>query len=350
MQNLLIISGPTASGKSALALKLANDLRGEIVNIDSVQVYQDFEIGSAKPSRAEQAAIRHHLLDLALPTQRFNVARYINSATPVIEELFKANTQPILVGGSTLYITSLLHGLAKLPQADPELRAKLEQQSSQELFSRLSMIDPEAAKKLHPNDRVRVMRAIEASTLGSGQSSKIITEHAHSERRFNAVVLVPTWARSELYARIDLRVKQMLQAGLLKEAALLLAKWGEDASPFRSLGYAEALECLKERISADALEQLIAMNSRRFAKRQMTYWRNEPLKRNWIVRPSAQEPARTLVNEGRQAVKGVKVFRALDFGYEKLLGELKPLLEGTIAQNQVWFVAAKTIFESLGLN
>ncbi len=289
MAFLLIVCGPSGSGKSALGVALAEALEGEVLNMDSVQVYRGLEIGSAKLSLAERRGIPHHLLDICDPTEHFSVGAYLERAEATISSLEARGRLPIFVGGTTLYLTALLHGLATLPSRDADLRAALATKSDEALHAQLATLDPESAQRLHPHDRLRVARAIEASLLAGRPLSAVHAEHRREEGRHRALILTLAWPRDSLYARINTRTQRMLTDGLVQETSALLEKFGEGAPALSSIGYAETLDVLRGVLPREELESSIAQATRRYAKRQLTYLRNEPRKRGWVVTPSPLE-------------------------------------------------------------
>jgi len=290
MAFLLIVCGPSGSGKSALGVALAEAFRGEVLNMDSVQIYRGLDIGSAKLSLAERRGVAHHLLDLCDPCESFSVGQYLQRAESVIDEVVARGNLPVFVGGTTLYLTALLHGLATLPTRDPSIRAALASKTTEELHAQLETLDPESATRLHPRDRTRVVRAIEATLLAGRPLSAIHAEHRLATSKHRALILTPSWPREELYERINARTRQMISAGVLEEVAALVRAFGEDAPALNSIGYAECLSALRGVLPTEQLEEQIAQSTRRYAKRQLTYFRNEPTKRGWVVSPPA--PAR----------------------------------------------------------
>lgn len=273
------LSGPTASGKTAVALELAVRLNAEIVAMDSMTIYRGLDIGTAKPTTAEQAAAKHHLLDIVEPDAEFSQAEYVAAARRVVDEILHRGKTPLFVGGTPLYLKTLLRGMFEGPAADWELRRSLEQLASTKpvgtLQEMLREVDPTAAAKLHANDTRRLVRALEVYRL----TGKPISEHQkHFDRvRTDAIgrTFVLDWPREQLYERINVRVDMMLSSGLVDETRRLLAdgkKFGRTAA--QSLGYREVLEHLAGTLSEDAISDAIKQNTRRFAKRQMTWFRS----------------------------------------------------------------------------
>lgn len=273
------LSGPTASGKSAVAIELAAHLNAEIVAMDSMTLYRRLDIGTAKPSAEEQSRARHHLLDLVEPEDEFSQAEYVAAARRVVDEILARGGTPLFVGGTPLYLKTLLRGMFEGPAADWDLRRSLEAEAEREppghLQNMLREFDPKAAEKLHANDTRRLVRAIEVFRL---TGVPISVHQSHFEKvRSEAIgrVFVLDWPRELLYARINERVDAMLAAGLVDEVRALLAAgrtFGRTAS--QALGYREVLDFLAGKLDEPTMVDLIKQNTRRFAKRQMTWFRS----------------------------------------------------------------------------
>lgn len=284
-KNRIIISGPTASGKSSFAINLAQKLNAEIVNIDSVQVYKDYDIGSAKPETKIQNSIKHHLIDIISPNAEFNVYDYNLLLKNKLKELDQMSKNALIVGGSTLYIKTFLEGIANLDNKNKilELRKKLEEQDKKKLFQELLEIDKEAASKISENDKFRIVRALELIKIYNLPLSKIIEENMHDSDKNNALILVLCRDRKELHNRINKRTENMMKAGLVEEAKFLISKYGNSSKIFKTLGLKEVLMTLSNELEASKLLEEVSKNTRRYAKRQMTFWRNEPRKNSWDV-------------------------------------------------------------------
>lgn len=336
----LAVCGPTASGKSQLSIQLAHALGGEVVNIDSVQVYRELNIGSAKLSLAEQEEVPHHVLDIFAPDEAANVAKFRSAALQAIDGIIDRGKVPILVGGSGLYVTALLHGLAEVPATPPDLRSAVAALSAEEQYAELMRIDPQSASRLNPNDRQRVSRAIEIFRVTGKPASEFLADHTFATVDVAALVLVICRPRDELYRRIDLRVQQMVEAGLLAETAEVLSRYGRVA-PLETLGYKQACDCLEGTLPKESLVSEIALHTRRFAKRQMTYWRNEPRKRGWLVRPGEEETAEEVLGFDSAPVrahKHMKGFRVLPGDSKQLMSEVQTRLARLLERSEVWFV------------
>ncbi|MEZ4754862.1 MAG: tRNA (adenosine(37)-N6)-dimethylallyltransferase MiaA [Bdellovibrionota bacterium] len=349
MEQLIIISGSTACGKTKLSLELANKFKTEIISLDSVQIYKEFDLGSAKPSQTELSARTHHLINYASPLDSIDPAAYSALVVEQINRLVNQGRLPILAGGSTLYITSLLHGLDDLPKASPEIRFELEKLENQELYTKLTQLDSERAAELHPNDRFRVIRAIEIKLIES-QSDIKFKKHNFSKNNYSAIILILCRQREDLYRRIDARVEGMLAAGLVNEVKLLCSKYEpENLHAINSLGYKQVLDFLKGELSEDQLAEAIAQQTRRYAKRQQTFWRNEPVKRNWLQFPEQGSQTEAILKsdfEPQRKTQVIKDFNVLNLNLNELEVRMRERLEQKPEQVEVWYLNAETIFKS----
>lgn len=286
---ILVISGPTASGKTALAVELAKRHNGEVVSADSMQIYRRMDIGTAKPTPEEMGGIPHHMIDVANPEEDFSAARYVDMAATCVEDVLSRGKLPILAGGTGLYIDSLLSGrtFAAFDEASP-LRAELEERYVREggeaLLRELARADPAAAARLHPNDAKRIVRALEV-WLSTGRT---ITRHNEETRaippRYDALTLTLDYERREdMWARIDRRVDEMMERGLVEEVrALLDSGVPERCTAMQAIGYKELVPVISgDAAAADAAAQ-IKLRSRQYAKRQRTWFRrNQEAK--WLL-------------------------------------------------------------------
>ncbi|MFH0810373.1 MAG: tRNA (adenosine(37)-N6)-dimethylallyltransferase MiaA [Pseudomonadota bacterium] len=277
---LLVIVGPTASGKTEVALRLAERIGAEIISADSVQVYRGLDIGSAKPTVAEQAHVRHHLLDVAEPDEQFDAARFRTLAAEAIADIQGRGKAVVVAGGTGLYIRALLGGLFQSPPKDPALRLALTQEARQRgresLWQRLAEIDPAAARRIHPRDLVRVIRALEVSALAGRPLSQLQAEHGFGERPYRYVKIGLLVERPELYRRIEERVGVMLAAGWLDETRRLLERHGPAVRALQALGYFRLVACLQGRLSIEEARRQIVIDTRRYAKRQLVWFRADP--------------------------------------------------------------------------
>ncbi|HEY5638218.1 MAG TPA: tRNA (adenosine(37)-N6)-dimethylallyltransferase MiaA [Burkholderiales bacterium] len=288
----LCIMGPTACGKSALALALADALGGEIISVDSAQVFRGMDLGTAKPSAAERAAVPHHLLDLIAPTEAYSAGRFLVDARAAIADIRARGRLPILAGGTMLYFKALLEGLDALPAADPDLRRKLDDEAAKlgwpALHARLAAIDPDSAARIAPGDAQRIQRALEVFER-AGRPLSVLQGQARA-KRFDAywVALVPA-ERAALHARIARRFDAMLAAGLVDELRALRNQY--DLQPtmpsMRCVGYRQAWQHLDGELDAKALREKGIAATRQLAKRQLTWLRT--LRADQAVDPLAED-------------------------------------------------------------
>ncbi len=271
----VLILGPTATGKSELAVALAERLKGEIISADARAIYRELNIGTAKPPPHLRARVPHHLIDFLDPTEHYDVMRFRHDVLKVFEEIRARGKLPIVVGGSTLYISALTGTFFAGPKADPQIRQRLEAEPQEKLRARLEEIDPEAAQRIHPNDKVRTVRALEVYELTGLPISRW---HKGSKVPFpyTFTKIGLTLDRKVLYERINARVEQMLAAGLLEEARALKAKLTPEMPAYRTIGYEELFQYLDGKISYDEAVRLIKKHTREYAKRQTIYFKREP--------------------------------------------------------------------------
>jgi tRNA dimethylallyltransferase len=273
---MIAIIGATASGKSALAMELARRVRGEILSVDSMQVYRGMNVGTAKPTPAEQQRVRHHLIDVADPNQTFTVSRYVTLAEEAIASAAaRTNTPLIVTGGTPLYFKSLFEGLFEGPGADAQLRARLNAEPLESLHARLTSLDPAAAARIHANDRKRVVRALEVYELTGKPISSMQTEwHGDGEPRYRATWIGLHWERDALNRRINARVKQMIADGWVQETRALLERYGElSATASEATGYDRIIAHLRGEVSLDDAIEQIKIATRQLARRQMKWFR-----------------------------------------------------------------------------
>ncbi|MGB8832829.1 MAG: tRNA (adenosine(37)-N6)-dimethylallyltransferase MiaA [Candidatus Sulfotelmatobacter sp.] len=284
--SLLVLLGPTASGKTALSLVLAERFHGEIVNFDSVAMYREFEIGTAKPTASERAVAPHHLLDYVLPTEHMTAGEYARQARNVLEEIKSRGRLPIVVGGTGLYLRALLEGLFPGPQRSEELRVRLRElaasRGSNYLHRVLRRLDRAAAEKIHANDLPKLIRAIEVCLASRQKVSDLWEQQGRNPLQgFRILRLGLDPDRTALYPRINLRAQQMFEAGLVGETQRLLQKYDAAAGPFSALGYKQALQHIRGDLTREQAVQSAQQAHRNYAKRQMTWFRREPGV-NWL--------------------------------------------------------------------
>ena len=307
MNNIICIAGPTASGKTALAVELAKELNGEVVSCDSMQVYKRMDIGTAKPTAEEMQGIPHHMLDVAQAWEDFSVSRYCNQAAPIVDDIIAQGKTAIIAGGTGLYMDSLIRGnnFAPFPSTGVReaLEARAEAEGIQPLLEELAQVDPESTGRLHPSDRKRIIRALEVYW----ETGITITEHNRRTREVPPKYR-PVWLgldfsdRAALYRRIDRRVERMLEAGLLDEIRSLLESGiPETCTAMQAIGYKEFLPVLRgERGLCDAAAE-VCQSSRRYAKRQLTWFRRNP-NMHWIVREEDGAPDE-IIRQARQILQ-----------------------------------------------
>ena len=307
MNQIICIAGPTASGKTALAVELAKEYNGEVVSCDSMQVYKRMDIGTAKPTPEERQGIPHHMIDVAEPWEDYSVSRYCQEATAVVEDILARGKTAIIAGGTGLYMDSLIRGNDFAPFPSTGVREQLEAEADragmEALLQRLREIDPEAAERLHLSDRKRIIRALEVY-LETGET---ITAH---NRRTQSVPprFSPIWLgldfeqRAELYSRIDRRVDVMLEMGLVAEIQGLLSSGiPEKCTAMQAIGYKEFTDALDDRCTVAQAADLVRQSSRRYAKRQLTWFRRN---RNihWLTRRTG-EGSREILAKARHILQ-----------------------------------------------
>jgi tRNA dimethylallyltransferase len=277
---LVVVLGPTASGKTALSVALAERFHGEVVNCDSVAMYREFEIGTAKPSADERARVPHHLLDCVDPTSYITAGEYARLARQVLAEIRSRQNLPIVVGGTGLYLRALLDGLFPGPKRSEELRERLrrraEQNGADYLHGVLLRLDPDAARKIHANDIPKLIRAIEICLASRQRMTEMWKQGRDPLTGFRILRLGLNPDRKALYARINERAKQMFNSGLVEETKHLLIKYGDAAGPLASLGYRQAVQLLRNEIDLESALQAAQQAHRNYAKRQMTWFHREP--------------------------------------------------------------------------
>lgn len=275
MNKVIAIVGPTASGKTKLAIEMAKNLGTEIISADSRLVYKGFDIGTAKPTKEEQQMVKHHMIDVVEPEYDFSVADFADEARKIISNLHAHSKVPIVAGGTGLYFRILLENY-DMPriEANPQLRADLEKLSNEELFAMLKEVDSISAENIHQNNRVRVIRALEVSLLAGNPFSSI---KGIKNNEYEVEWVFPELeSREALYDRINKRVDAMISEGLIEETKDLLVKHGKIKNLVNTIGYQEIIEFLDNKISLEEAVEKIKQNTRRYAKRQLTWFRRNP--------------------------------------------------------------------------
>jgi len=306
---IVIIAGPTATGKTALALELASRYNAEIVSADSRQVYRYLDIGTAKPTLAQQAAVPHYLLDVVNPDERFDGARFRTLATEAIQTIQQRDKRILVVGGTGLYLRALTRGLFAGPPADPALRARLHEEEQAKgkgfLHRRLASMDPQAASRLHPHDTVRLIRALEVFLLTGTPISQWQREHAFRDRPFSTLTVSLVMDREALARRIDQRCRQMVQDGLAEEVRRVWELgYGPELASLQTIGYAQIGKMLQGHYGLEEALEKMAQETRRLAKRQLTWLRAEPDVR-WFAPTQTREITASVETFWQQAVTGV---------------------------------------------
>ena len=275
---VIVICGPTASGKTALSIELAKKINGEIVSCDSMQIYKDMDIGTAKPTIEEMQGIKHYMLDFVSPDERYSVADYKKQAKQAIREIIEKGKVPIVVGGTGLYVDSLIYELEYQDiEFDEKYRKQLEERSKKEglevLYNEAKKIDPEAITKISPNDKKRILRILEIYNATGKNKTEQEKESRKNEVEFDYKVYAISWDREKLYDRINQRVDIMIDQGLIEEVQKIYSKYNKFPTAMQGLGYKEVLEYLEGKCNKQEMIDKIKQETRRYAKRQLTWFR-----------------------------------------------------------------------------
>ncbi len=288
MKPLLVIAGPTASGKSALAIYLADVFNGEVISADSMQVYRGMDIGTAKPSAEDLARVPHHMLSIIEPGEPFSAGEYVRLVRPVIADLHKLGKLPIVAGGTGLYIRALIDGLCEAPEANSEIRSKLRREEKIHgagyLYKRLCDVDTVSAGRIQPNDIVRITRALEVYEITGIQISEIQKSHGFKEMLYDYYMIGLSMDRKELYRSIEERVDNMVKRGLESEVRGLLDKDKGSFILMHGLGYKQIAGYIKGWYSLDEGIRLLKRDTKRYAKRQLTWFRRDDKIRWYTVK------------------------------------------------------------------
>ena len=275
---VIVICGPTASGKTALSIELAKQIHGEIVSCDSMQIYKDMNIGTAKPTPEEMQGIKHYLIGYVSPEERYSVSDYKSEAKKTIKEIIEKGKMPIVVGGTGLYLDSLIYEIEyqdiKLDEAyRQKLEQEVEEKGLEELYEKAKQIDAKAMEKISPNDKKRILRVLEIyHTTGKTKTEQEI-ESRKKEVEYDYKVYALNWDRQKLYDRINKRVDMMMEQGLIEEVKQILKKYDTFPTAMQGLGYKEVVEYIEGKVTKEEMIEKIKMETRRYAKRQLTWFR-----------------------------------------------------------------------------
>ena len=275
---VIVICGPTASGKTTLSIQLAQKINGEIISSDSMQIYKDMNIGTAKPDQQEMQGIKHYLLDFVEPNQRYSVADYKKDAENAIEDILQKGKVPIIVGGTGLYVDSLIYGI-EYPNIEfdenyrKELERRVEKEGLEKLYEKAKKIDPQAMKKISRNDQKRILRVLEIYNATGKTKTEQEIESRKNEVKYDYREFAINMDREKLYDRINKRVDIMIQKGLIEEVENLLKKYNEFPTAMQGLGYKEVVEYIQGKVLKEDMIENIKRESRRYAKRQITWFK-----------------------------------------------------------------------------
>ena len=298
---LLVLVGPTATGKTSTAVEVCEWLNGEIIGADSVQVYRGFDIGSSKPTVESLRGIRHHLIDIIDPDQPIDASDFAARADHAIDEVVSRGAVPVVAGGTGLWVRTLLRGLVNVPPVDEELRAELErawdEQGKEVMYNRLREVDPRSAEQIHINDRMRVVRALEVYQQTGLAMGELRFTHARGKPRYRALTIYIDINPVHLLKRFETRTRQMLKAGWVEEVRALLDRYGPDIRPLNSVGYREIVEHIREAVPIETTECKIVRSTRRYARRQRTWFNADPdIDIRWT-------PEQVLSDRGRSRIR-----------------------------------------------
>lgn len=300
MKKIIVICGPTGIGKTRFAISAAGCFNGEIIGADSMQIYKHMDIGTAKPCPEELKQARHHLINFVDPKDDFDAGQYLKTADKAIEDITSRGKIPIIAGGTGLYIKALLHGLFRSePVCEKtmlQLTQELEEKGKRHLYQRLEKCDPRAAKKIHPNDSFRLIRALEVCQTTGQRISHRQKDHSFKDLRYNSLKIGLYMDRKKLYDHINQRVDAMLDQGLLKEVTRLAENgYSFDLKPMQSIGYKHMAMFINKKVDWEEAVRLLKRDTRRYAKRQFT-WFNKDKDINWLM-PSEFNTAKKLIKE-----------------------------------------------------
>lgn len=319
LRPLVVLVGPTAVGKSEIGLRLARDLSTDLLTADSRQVYRGMDIATDKPAMEQRHGVPHRLIDLVDPDEPFNAGQYRSLALQEIERLYGERRVPLVVGGTGLYVRTLIHGLCDAPPADEAFRASLLREAEARgryfLHEELTRIDPESAARLHPHDEVKIVRALEVHHLSGRRLSDVQQRHGFAEQPFSVLMIGLNRDRSALYRRIDGRVESMFARGVVEETASLLARgYRRDSGAMKGLGYQQISGYLSGQYDRAEALRLLQRDTRHFAKRQLTWFRKEPGLQWWSLseQDSPQDVAGRLLETVQSFLRDVAYRRSTE--------------------------------------
>lgn len=319
LRPLVVLVGPTAVGKSEIGLRLARDLSTDLLTADSRQVYRGMDIATDKPAMEQRHGVPHRLIDLVDPDEPFNAGQYRSLALQEIERLYGERRVPLVVGGTGLYVRTLIHGLCDAPPADEAFRASLLREAEARgryfLHEELTRIDPESAARLHPHDEVKIVRALEVHHLSGRRLSDVQQRHGFAEQPFSVLMIGLNRDRSALYRRIDARVESMFARGVVEETASLLARgYRRDSGAMKGLGYQQISGYLSGQYDRAEALRLLQRDTRHFAKRQLTWFRKEPGLQWWSLseQDSPQDVAGRLLETVQSFLRDVAYRRSTE--------------------------------------
>ena len=275
---VIVICGPTASGKTSLSIELAKKINGEIISSDSMQIYKDMNIGTAKPTIEEMQGIKHYLIDFVQPDKRYSVAEFKRDAEKAIEEILKKDKVPIIVGGTGLYVDSLIYGIEYQniifdERYRNELEERVQKEGLDKLYNEAKQIDPQAVEKISQNDKKRILRILEIYKATGKNKTEQEKESRKNEVKYDYKVFALNMEREKLYERINKRIDIMIEQGLIEEVEKLLKKYKEFPTAMQGLGYKEVVEFLQGKTTKEEMIEKLKMETRRYAKRQITWFK-----------------------------------------------------------------------------
>ena len=276
---IVVVAGPTASGKSNLALSLAQEFKGELICSDSMQVYRQMDIGTAKPTLKEQKLVQHHQLDLIDPDEHYSAGQYERDTSRIIKQIQERSHLPIVVGGTGLYYRALMYGISNIPEIPESLRKEVlswqEEHGTSYCWKQLQKHDPQGADRLHQNDTARILRNLEVVLATGTTLSTFQLQQPFGEARYQFLAVALEWERHVLYEHINQRTRKMLEFGWIAEVESLLSRYSPDLKPLQAIGYREIVQYLQNKLEWEPLLQEIQKRTRQYAKRQMTWFSRE---------------------------------------------------------------------------